>query len=118
VNPQDRHKGIALLLINECIKQVELLQVNNKPIRTLSLLTRNADGLYKKLGWKEIGNPDYKGGKVSLMIRMIIPKFENTSSLQIGHASWWSKPSSDNENTASSYNPHHEGADTVLQSKL
>ena len=71
VDPAERGKRIASLLIEESIKIVEMAQLDEKPVRELALLSRDAGGLYKKYGWAEIARPEYKRGPVSLMVKEI-----------------------------------------------
>lgn len=91
VNAEERQRGIAAALVNRCIKLSQVMQIDKKPIRELLLLTRNADRLYIKFGWKETRKVDYKGGPVSLMTREIVPKYEKEYRNIVCYASLWKK---------------------------
>lgn len=98
IHPDNRHKNIASMLLKECIKLVKTLQVDKQPIKELVLLTRHADELYKKHGWKEIGKPAYQGAPVALMVRAITPNAENThNKIKYSSSMWQERSNKKNE---------------------
>ena len=63
VKKEHRGKKVASKLVKRVIKEAEKIGIPK-----LYLYTREAEGLYKKLGWEVIERTDYYGDKVPIMI--------------------------------------------------
>lgn len=66
VDPNWRGQEIATKLIKRILKEAKEIGVSK-----LYLYTREAEGLYKKLGWKGIERIDYYGDNVPIMVYKI-----------------------------------------------
>ncbi len=66
VQKDHRGKNVATRLVKRVIKEAEKIGITK-----LYLYTREAEGLYKKLGWEVIERTDYYGDEVPIMIYQI-----------------------------------------------
>lgn len=63
VKEEQRGKGIASKLVKRVIKEAKDIGISK-----LYLYSREAEGLYEKLGWKVIERTNYYGDEVPIMI--------------------------------------------------